>query len=134
MLRIATILADHNIEGHAILFWGLLQAEGWTDLLEIKLILFESLGIPHNSTDRDVWQFAQKNNMILLTANRKMNEKDSLEETIREENTPSSLPVITISTIEKLHQKPYRLKCIYRIIEIILDLDNYLGTGRVFIP
>jgi len=134
MSRIATILADHNIEGHAMLFWGLLQAEGWTDLLEIKLTLFESLGIPHDSTDRDVWQFAQKNNMILLTANRKMNEKDSLEETIREENTPSSLPVITISTIEKLHQKPYRLKCIYRIIEIILDLDNYLGTGRIFIP
>ena len=71
MSHITTILADHNIEGHAMLFWGLLQAEGWTDLLEIKLTLFGSLGIPHDSTDRDVWQFAQKNNMILMFMFRK---------------------------------------------------------------
>ncbi len=29
------------------------------------------------SSDRAVWRFAQKNNMILLTANRNMKEKDS---------------------------------------------------------
>jgi hypothetical protein len=34
--------------------------------------------------------------MILLTGNRNLKDPDSLEQTIREENTPFSLPVITI--------------------------------------
>jgi len=28
----------------------------------------------------------------------------------------------------------YKERCITRIVEIILDLKNYLGTRRVFIP
>lgn len=33
-------------------------------------------------------------------------------------------------TIEKL----YHDQCIARLLEIIEELDNYLGTGRIFIP
>jgi hypothetical protein len=47
-----------------------------------------------NSDDRAVWRCAQANEMILLTANRSMKGKDSLEQVMREENTPTSLPVV----------------------------------------
>jgi hypothetical protein len=40
--------------------------------------------------------------MILITANRSMKGKDSLEQVMREENTPTSLPVITIGNIDRL--------------------------------
>ncbi|AUB39676.1 hypothetical protein COO91_05674 [Nostoc flagelliforme CCNUN1] len=40
--------------------------------------------------------------MILLTANRSMKGKDSLEQVIREENTLASLPVITIGNADRL--------------------------------
>ncbi|EKF04357.1 hypothetical protein FDUTEX481_02036 [Tolypothrix sp. PCC 7601] len=37
--------------------------------------------------------FAQSNQMILLTANRSMKGENSLEQVMREEITPTSLPV-----------------------------------------
>ncbi|MEA3339799.1 MAG: ACP S-malonyltransferase, partial [Chloroflexota bacterium] len=76
----------------------------------------------------------QKNGMILLTANRRMREEDSLEETIRNDNTPTSLPVLTIGNINRMIEKTYREQCATRLLEIGLDLENYLGTGRIFIP
>ncbi|BBD69928.1 hypothetical protein NIES4072_27360 [Nostoc commune NIES-4072] len=53
-----------------------------------------------NSDDRVVWRLAQENQMILLTANRSIKGKDSLEQVIREENTLASLPVITIGNAD----------------------------------
>jgi hypothetical protein len=89
-----TILVDHNLKGHALLLWGTLAAEGWFALLPLRLLTFEDAGLPVNSSDRAVWRFAQAKRMLLLTGNRSMKGPDSLEQTIREENTLTSLPVI----------------------------------------
>ena len=113
---------------------GSLAAEGWLDLLPIRLATFADVNLPFESDDRAVWRFAHENNMILLTDNRNMKGKDSLERAIREENTLTSLPVLTIGKAERLDEKNYRGKFIARLVEVILDLDNYLGTGRIFIP
>jgi hypothetical protein len=59
---------------------------------------------------------------------------DSLEQTIREENTPTALPVLTIGRIERLDERAYREACSWRLLEIAIDLENYLGAGRIFIP
>lgn len=72
--------------------------------------------------------------MILLTANRKMEGENSPEQTIQEENTPDSLPVLTISRQEGLKDREYRSRCAERLFEIVFDLNDYLGTGRIFIP
>jgi len=73
--------------------------------------------------------------MILLTANRSMKGKNSLEQVIREENTSASLPVITISNPDRLlNDSEYRNQCVESLIEIALDLDSYRGTRRIFIP
>jgi predicted nuclease of predicted toxin-antitoxin system len=37
------------------------------------------VGLPDNSTDREVWRFAQANQMLLLTNNRNMEGVDTLE-------------------------------------------------------
>jgi hypothetical protein len=72
--------------------------------------------------------------MILLTANRSMRGKDSLEKVLREENTSFSLPVVTISNADRLLNDPkYRDRCVERLIEIVLNIDSYRGTKRVFI-
>jgi hypothetical protein len=94
-----TILADHDIEGYAVLLWGTLTSIGWLDLLPLKLATFDDVDLLISSSDREVWRFVQANQMILLTNNRNMREEDSLEQTIREENTPTSLPVLTIGNI-----------------------------------
>jgi hypothetical protein len=60
--------------------------------------------------------------------------EDSLEQVMREENTENSLPVITIGNLDRLSEADYRERCAERLIEIVVDIDNYKGTGRLFIP
>jgi len=129
-----TILVDHNMKGQALLLWGTLAAEGWFDLLSLRLVTFADVGLPVHSNDHMVWRFVQTHRMILLTGNRSMVGPDSLEQTIREENTVTSLPVITVGSVRRLDEQVYRERCGSRLIEIVVDLDNYLGTGRLFIP
>ncbi|RKZ46684.1 MAG: ACP S-malonyltransferase [Candidatus Parabeggiatoa sp. nov. 2] len=130
-----TILSDHNIEGQADLLWGTLGTEGWLSLISIEWVTFQEVGLPIESNDREVWRFAQTNNMILLTTNRNMADENSLEQTMRDENTVTSLPVLTIGHQERiLYDAAYRKRCAERLIDILLDLDNYLGTQRIFIP
>jgi predicted nuclease of predicted toxin-antitoxin system len=80
-------LIDYNLTGDAVLFWGTLSAEGWLDLLPIRFFTFKEVNLPMDCSDRFVWKFAQTNQMILITANRNMKGSDSLEQTMREENT-----------------------------------------------
>lgn len=129
-----TVLSDRDIEGYAVLLWGTLSSAGWLELLPLKLATFEDVGLPFNSTDRNVWHFAQANQMILLTNNRNMKGRDSLEKTLREENRPDSFPVLTIGNINRLSEKGYRERCADRLAEITADLEYHLGTGRIFLP
>ena len=59
---------------------------------------------------------------------------DSLEQTIREENTTISLPVLTIGDFDRITERAYREDCAARLLEIAVYLDDYRGVGRLFIP
>ena len=63
-----------------------------------------------------------------------MNDADSLEQPIREEHTPTSLPVITLGRVDRLRERAYRERCVVRLMEIGLEIAPYLGTGRLCIP
>lgn len=129
-----TVAVDHNIEGQAALLWSTLQAEGWLDLVPLRMVRLTDLGLAHNSSDRVIWQATQAQQLLLLTANRNMEGEDSLEYMIREANQPTSWPVITISEVGRIVEPPYRARCATRLIEIVLYLPDYLGAGRLFIP
>jgi hypothetical protein len=131
---VITILVDHDIEGQVLILWGTLAAEGWLTLCPLQLATFAQVGLPVESSDRTVWRFAQAQAMILLTHNRNMRGEDSLEQTIREENVSTSLPVFTIGRVERLRDKSYREQCVIRLVEIGLELEQYVGTGRIYIP
>ena len=82
-----------------------------------------------------VWRHAQANQMILITANRSMKGKDSLEQVMREENVTTSFPVVTIGNIDRLLVEPdYRNRCVNRLVDIVVDLEDYQGARRIFIP
>ncbi len=52
-----------------------------------------------------------------------------------EENTAISLPVITIGNADRLlHDSEYQERCVERLIEIVLNIDDYRGSMRIFIP
>jgi hypothetical protein len=129
-----TLLADHNIEGQSMLLLGTLATQGWLEIVPIRIVSFRSVGLLPNSNDRAVWRFVQERQMILLTGNRNMRGQDSLERTIQEENTPTSLPVLTIGSTKRLDERRYREQCADRLVEILIDIEQYRGVGKLFIP
>jgi hypothetical protein len=128
------VLADYNLNRQAILISGSLVAGGWLDLAPIRLVTFEVVDLPADSNDRVVWRFAQANGMLLLTANRNAKDEDSLEQVMREENMPDSLPIITIGDSDRVNEYNYRENCVERLVEIVIDIQDYMGSGRLFIP
>ena len=100
----------------------------------MQLVTFAQVGLSADSSDRTVWRTAQAQGMVLLTHNRNMKGEGSLEQTIREENTLTSLPVVTIGRIDRIRERSYRERCAVRLVEMGLEIENYLGTGRIFIP
>jgi predicted nuclease of predicted toxin-antitoxin system len=128
-------LVDHNLRGHSVVLAGSLAASGWLDLISIRFVLFEQVGLAETSDDRLVWRYVQANQLILITANRSMKGKDSLEQVMREENTSTSLPVVTIGNIDRLMAEPeYRERCVDRLVDIVVDIEDYQGARRIFIP
>lgn len=118
-----------------MLLSGSLSNGGWLDWVVIRFITFEEIQLPIDSDDRVVWELAQSNQMILLTANRSMKGENSLEQVMRENITPESLPVITIGNADRLLSDPtYRERCAARLVEIVLDIEGYRGVSRLFIP
>ena len=128
------VLLDHHMKKQGILLWATMGSEGWLKLLDIPMLTFTDVGLSIDSNDRDVWRFAQEKQLILLTGNRNNEGRDSLQQTIQDENRPTSLPVITIGIIDRLRERAYREQCAERLVEIILNIENYLGAGRIFIP
>jgi hypothetical protein len=131
---VITVLLDHHLEGKARQLWSVLSDDGWIELAVMRFVTLTQAGLPTNSSDRVIWRFVQTQGMLLLTGNRNMKGDNSLEQTLREENTPVALPVITIGNSERLDEHEYRRRCATRLVEIALDLEQYLGVGRLFIP
>jgi hypothetical protein len=119
--EVIAVLVDHNIEGHAVMLWGTLVAGGWLELLPMTIARFADVGLPFDSSDRTVWRFAQEHGMLLLTDNRSRRGENSLEQTISEENSITSLPVLTIGNVARIVEQAYREQCVIRLVEIMLD-------------
>ena len=128
------VLADHNIEGQAALLWSTMMTSGWLEFDLFRLVTFSEIGLSVVSTDRVVWRFAQAHGMLLLTGNRNMDGEESLEQVIRQENHAAALPVLTIGSLDRMVERPYREACADRLVEIGVALDNYRGTGRIYLP
>jgi hypothetical protein len=52
----------------------------------------------------------------------------------RDRSLQDSLPVLTISDKDKLVLPAYRQQAAHKLAAVIIDLEYYLGVGRVFIP
>lgn len=100
------VLIDHNLERYGVILLGKIANDGWLDLIPIRFITFREIGLSIESSDRDVWQIAQSNQMILLTANRNMKGEDSLEQVLRQNNSSNSLPSVTIAILSDFGVSP----------------------------
>ena len=133
-----TLLADVNIKGHVARLVALMQGESWRefwDHLAVRYETFPDVGLEASDTDAVVWHKCQDRGIFLLTNNRNDDGPDSLETTMRTFNTPTSLPVFTIGDPDRiLSSAEYADRVIDRLFRYLLEIDNILGTGRLFLP
>jgi hypothetical protein len=129
------LLADHNIEQHGRLIWEQFGVADWRAMNIASFATLNQLGIDSRATDREIWLRCQRDEWLLLTANRNMHGDDSLEVVIRQLGGAESLPVLTLADADRvLVSAAYREVCAYRIAEIALDLTACRGITRLFIP
>jgi hypothetical protein len=134
----ASIMADHNVEGHFEILLRLWTSEAWRSFwesLELEIESFDHLGLPHHTSDRDLWRVCQQRDIVLLTANRNDEGPESLEAAIRTLNDASSLPVLTIADPESvLTSRDYAERVAIQVLEYLLELDHFRGVGRLYVP
>jgi hypothetical protein len=133
-----TILLDENIDGYGEYLSRFLFSSTWSDissLLGVRVVAFIEVGLAKGSSDEQVWEFCQQQHFYLLTDNRNQDKPDSLESMIRTRTLPTTLPVFTISDINRLRfEREYGEAVIAKLLEYLLDADNILGTGRLYLP
>ena len=127
------ILLDHDCEGYTVFLVTGLQETGWQSLLAIEFIQLRDLGLSNDASDREIWRRCQEDRLLLITHNRNQDDATSLQATIQRENMSRSLPVLTTPRIERLVLADYRQRVAHRLAEILIDLENYLGAGRIFL-
>jgi hypothetical protein len=102
--------------------------------VDIQVATFDDVGLTEDADDRTIWRFVQEREMLLLTNNRNGIDEHSLDRAMREEWTPTTLPMLTIGNAGRIKEFDYRARCAERLVEIILELDNLRGTSRIYIP
>ncbi len=128
------ILVDHNMIGQARLLFETLKREGWVDFLGLEFVYFSDVDLSTDTSDDELWQQAQSRGVLILTDNRNNEDDTSFTAVIERESNDSSLPVLTVSSVKRLKEASYRQAVALRLVDIVIYLDNYRGTGRIFIP
>ncbi len=132
------ILADNNVEGQVNRLLLLLRGAEWSEVwasLGLTVESFDGLGLTRDTPDAVLWHVCQQRQLILITANRLQRTPDSLEATIRQHNSPQSLPVVTLASADRiLEEREYAERAVVKLLEYLLDIGNYRGCGRLYVP
>src|SRR5262245_38071916 len=115
------LIADANVQGQVEHLVQRMQANAWANYwqaLGLVLHRFEDVGLSGSSSDLEVWNACQAEQLILITDNRNLDSEDSLEATIRRNNTPESLPVFTIADMNEFRTNGSYVE---RVVEVLYD-------------
>jgi len=131
-------MSDNDIQGHFAELLNLLQSNYWREIwdsLGLAVETFDTLGLSRDAPDSVVWQTCQQHQVFLVTGNRNQEGPESLETAVRTLNEAGSLPVFTLADpVRFMHSRSYADRVVERLLDCLLNLENYRGAGRVFIP
>ncbi len=132
------LVADANIQGQVEYLVQRMQADAWADFwqaLGLVLYRFEDVGLSTSATDLEVWNVCQAEQLILVTDNRNLDSEDSLEATIRRNNSPQSLPVFTIADMNEFRtNSSYVERMVEALYDYLMRIDDVRGAGRLYLP
>ncbi len=131
-------MSDNDVQGQVSRLMDICQLSPWVELwrdLECVLCTFEDFDLPEDATDAVIWQACQTNDILLITGNRNAEGPESLEMTMRQRNTPSCLPVLTLANPDRIQRElQYAESVVERLFDILIDPDTLRGTGRLYLP
>ncbi len=132
------ILADVNVEGQQHVIVSIWNSDAWREIwhaLGLVWERFDSLSISEDSSDALIWRTCQAEQLVLITANRNNDGRDSLEATIQAENQLESLPVVTIADPDRVvRDRAYAETVAVRLLDHLIFIDAYRGAGRIYVP
>jgi len=135
---VPVVLIDANIEGQGTHIRMQMQSPKWLELtsgLEVTFQTFREVGLESASRDDVIWRLCQAHGYYLLTSNRNEASEDSLEATIRREGTPTSLPVFTLPSADRVYSDANFLeRVVEKLLDFMLYADNIRGAGRLYLP
>ena len=131
------ILTDNGVVGAVRVFRRILASSEWVGLtatLELAFMGLKDVELPADAPDVAVWQRSQEVGALLITGNRSSSE-GSLDQTIAEQGSPESLPVLTIGDPRRVIRDPvYARECALSLLDFVDRIETLRGTGRLFIP
>ena len=132
------LLADEHCEAHLSALLHACRSPRWRDVwdaIAVPVHTFQALKIARATPDDQLWILCQREDLLLLTANRNQESPQSLEATIRMLGTAASLPVLTLPDADRiLKDAVYAERAAIRLMEVLLEVDSVRGTGRLFLP
>jgi hypothetical protein len=132
------ILADHNADGHLEVLLRTLLSDDWLDMwneLDVPVLTFVGLGLAPDVDDVTLWRTCQHEQVVLITNNRNAEGPESLQYVLDTETTIACLPVLTLANAERIRtDKRYAEQTAVRLLEYLLDIENYRGTARIYVP
>jgi hypothetical protein len=132
------ILADINVGKQRRAIVAIWHSDTWREIwnsLGLSVVSFPALGLSFDASDAVVWRTCQRERLVLITGNRNKRGLDSLEAVIQSENQPDSLPVITIANTDRvLEDRLYAEKVAERLLEKLIAIDDFRGSGRLYVP
>ena len=133
-----TLLLDENIDGYAEYLSRVIYSPEWSEIssfLAVRFVTFEEVGLAKGTPDERIWELCQQQQFYLITDNRKDDGPDSLESMIRTRGLPTSLPMSTISDIQRLRsEREYVEILVVKLLEYLIDATNLRGVGRLYLP
>ena len=131
------ILADNDVGGAVAALRRIVESEEWAEFsvtLDLRFVEFADVGLTRDASDPAVWQTCQEIGAVLITGNRASG-AESLEQTIRDQATARSLPVVTIGDPQRVvRDRTYAYECAVNLLDLLDRIETLRGTRRLFIP
>jgi hypothetical protein len=135
------LLADVNVQGHLTYILHLLESLVLMVLLDeigLRLVTFRDLGLDRGLGDRPLWEFCQRQEWVLFTADRNDDGPDSLQRTLDDSWFDGCLPVLTLSNKGRFEQnRVYEDRVAEDIATLMFGIESegqYRDRPRIYVP
>ncbi len=134
------VLADVNVQGHLRYLQRRMATLGLAALLAesgIRFAVFQELDLHPKIDDRTLWNRCQQDQWVLFTDNRNDDGDDSLGATLADSWRPGHLPILTLTSKDRLEHNPEFADIVAKeIAELLFEImdQEHLYQPRIFVP